>query len=292
MNLLLINPYCTTNNPKRTYPLEPLGLISIATYLNENINQTNEQGKIQNEEIKVAIYDAHLEGPKKSIETKRGYKSGATDKQILDHLRDYKAEIIGITNNYTSQLQDVLDLCKLIKISFPKTKIIIGGAHATIDHKELIKEPNIDYIVIGEGEITFTELINAIIQKKNITEIQGITYKSENNIKLNDKRQLIQNLDSLPIMDRSLINFKEYLYHSPTNYYSTLNIPIGTIITSRGCPFRCVFCSTQKVWENKWRSRSVNNIFEEIVELVKEYGVKEISFQDDQFQMIERIKHL
>ncbi len=276
LKILLINPYLTHKTNERKYPMEPLGLLSLATYLNSRIKKNILEFEIQ-------ILDAQLEGAEKCIKTKRGYRSGLSDAEIENKLKKYNPDIIGITNNYTGHTRDVLDFSKIAKKVCPKIKLILGGAHATIAHEEIIKEKDIDVIVRGEGEETFKEIVLSLKNKTNLKDILSITYKEKNKIKINPKRPLIEDINTLPIPDRSLIPYKKYLEKTSINYFFTMNKPVGTLFTSRGCPFRCIFCSTSKVWTNKWRGRSAENIIEEIEYLKRIYKVKEISFMDDQF---------
>jgi len=264
----------TKNENQRIYPDEPLGLLYLASYANQNIKESGFN-------ISVKIVDCQFEGPEDCIKTDTGYRSGMSDKEIEAMLRLEKPDVVGITNNYTNHTRDVLDFSALVKRVLPKSILILGGAHATIADKDLIKKFYIDIIVRGEGEVTFWEILSNIYKKKNINKVAGITFRNNRKIKINPDRELIQNLDILPIPDRSLIPYRKYL--AKNNYFMTKQSPVGTIFSSRGCPYRCIFCSTNRVWKNKWRGRSAKNVLQEVEYLAKEYGVKEICFMDDQF---------
>lgn len=271
MKILLISPYKTSSENKREYSLEPLGLLSLATYIKSEASN----------EIQIKILDAQIEGKEHCIKTKRGYRSGLEDFEIENVLKEFKPNVVGISNSYTSHTKDVLEITKLVKKTHDCI-LIIGGAHATIAHKEIIKLKEIDLVVRGEGEETFKEVISALNKKSSLDKVKGITFKKNNQIKVNPDRPALD-INTLPIPDRSLINYKKYLERTSETYFYTLNKPVGTIFTSRGCPFRCIFCSTQKVWTNKWRGRNAENVIKEIEYLHNKFGVKEISFMDDQF---------
>lgn len=284
LKILLIVPYVTQQEDKREYPAEPLGLLSLVTYLNREI-----KGKAL--DIQTKILDAELNGPEKSVKTERGYRSGMTDSEISDYLESYNPDLVGISNNYTNLTSDVLELSKIVKKVCPKCCLILGGAHATIDHQNLIKLQEIDAVVRSEGEETFKELVFALYSNSGFEKIDGLTWKRKGVIQVNTDRRLIEDVNTLPIPDRSLIPYEEYLSHPL--YIRTKNNPVATIFSSRGCPFRCVFCSTQRVWRNKWRPRTAEKIIEEIEYLVNIYGVKEIAFVEDQFVgNRERVKKL
>lgn len=287
LKVLLINTYLTRKESERVYPLEPLGLLCLATYLKKEAQSNS----LKNIDIK--IFDAQMEGGDKTIIAERGYRSGIDDLGLIKFVKKYKPDIVGISNNYTTHLNDVLEISKTIKEIIPRCLLFLGGAHATIDHENLIKFKWIDGVVRGEGEITFKEIVFSVYFNKNLSNIKGLTFKKENRIFINKERELIEDINTLPIPDRNFLDYKKYLEKTPQIYFSPMNSPIGTIFTARGCPFNCIFCSTQKVWKNKWRPRSPEKIFDEINYLIKTFGVKEISLEDDQFMFSkERIKNL
>ncbi|MFH2058577.1 MAG: radical SAM protein [Pseudomonadota bacterium] len=276
MRVLLISPYITTKHDTQVLPTEPLGLLYIATYANQEI-----QKKTLN--ISVRILDANLGTEDACIKTERGFRSGMSDQAIEAELLDYKPDIVGVTNNFTTHLEDVLEICCLVKRICPGSLVSIGGAHATIAHKDLVVRPEVDIVVRREGEETFWILLTRYYDGDGLENVQGITYKDQDGfIHVNDERPIIQDIDSLPIPDRSLIQYEKYFSSSVFNIV-TRQKPIGTIFSSRGCPFNCIFCSTHKVWTNRWRGRSPENVLEEIEYLRDTYGIKEIFFEDDQF---------
>ena len=274
MKVLLIFPYVTLRMKGRPYPVEPLGLLSLATFIRKEM-----AGK----DIDIEILDALFEGPDDCLETERGFRVGMRDEQIRDRAIAFAPDLVGIANNYTFNTRDVLDLAALIKATLPKATVILGGAHATIDHENLIRYPDIDIVARGEGEETLKEVILAMADGKDMSGVLGITWKTGEEAHINDDRPLIPDINTLPIPDRGLIPYQSYLEKTSGHYFHTMNSPIGTVFTSRGCPFKCIFCSTQRVWRNKWRPRSAEKMIEEVEYLVNEYGVKEIAFQDDQF---------
>lgn len=298
MKILLLNPYQTKNTSKRTYPLEPIGLLSLATYVRDKITTKYPS-------IKISILDTYFNGPAVCRKNKDGYRSGLTDAEIAELLKEENPDIIGVSNNYTAYLQDSLSLIKLAKKTCPQALTIMGGAHATMDHKTLIADKDIDIVVRGEGEETLREIIYNIYRHKPLNNVAGITYKRSlrayalkrslkseltsspykvgKRIACNLDRALIQNLDEMPIPDRSFIDYPGYLKKTADSFFVPAQKPVGIIFSARGCMYRCIFCSTNKVWANKWRSRSAKNILREINYLKEKYGVREIAFEDDQF---------
>lgn len=277
LKALLLNPYLVTKANTRVHPVEPLGLLYMATYAREEIKKCDYP-------IQVEILDAQLAEGDETILTPRGYRSGLSDEELVYHLKKSAPDIIGLSNNYTAHTQDIIEIARFIRSVLPQCQIVVGGAHATIGHEDMIKEyPELDYVIRGEGEVTFFKLLEALYLEKPCFDVPGLSWRNNGNVVVNAKGPILTELDDLPIPDRSLIPYKRYLDLSKKTYFLTMKSPVGTMFTSRGCMFKCIFCSTQKVWTNQWRTRSAANIVKEIEYLYNEWGVREFCFQDDQF---------
>ena len=157
-------------------------------------------------------------------------------------------------------------------------RIIIGGPHIT-SNPESFSTGEFDYAVLGEGEITFEKLIEALDKKEKLDNVDGIIFKDNNRIIKNKPRIYVSNIDDLPLPQRKLIDdFKDY---NPT-LISARKLPSTQIIASRGCPFHCTFCD-KKVFGNNYRHHSVDRIIKEIKTLIDEFNIKDIRFFDDIF---------
>src|SRR3989344_3461932 len=145
-------------------------------------------------------------------------------------------------------------------------KIILGGTQATLSPKEIIKQKNIDFIICGEGEITFTPLLDALECKKNLKEVNGLIWKDKDKVIINKSQELIKDISILPFPARHLLPMEKY--HSSANLSGkhTLNI-----MTSRGCPFRCAYCSGHLTFGKTHRYNSTENVIGEIKELIIRY---------------------
>lgn len=165
-----------------------------------------------------------------------------------------------------------------VKKAHPHAKIIVGGPHVTIMPKETMEDaPEIDYAVIGEGESAIAELCDAIEGKMKISEVKGIAYRAKDNIHLASPREFIKDLDSIPLPARELLPMERYK-PAPT-YYQKL--PSHVVMTSRGCPYRCVYCS--KISGRLYRHHSISRVLQEVELLINNYNAKEIIFRDDTF---------
>ncbi|MDI6902781.1 MAG: radical SAM protein [Methanocellales archaeon] len=171
-----------------------------------------------------------------------------------------------------------LNTIEEVKKCFPDIKNCLFGTHVSTFPEETLKKDFVDFAVVGEGEITILELANALEKGQSLSKVKGLAYKKDG-IKINSKRPLIEDLDSLPFPARDLLPMERY---KPFFYKK---LPFTTMLTSRGCPFSCIYCSSRVIFNRKWRSRSPENVVEEIEEVVDKFGIKEIFFNDDLFTL-------
>ena len=178
--------------------------------------------------------------------------------------------IIGISV-YTETFANGLKIANTVKGIDSKIITVMGGPHVTFVPNEVLRHSEVDIVVRGEGENTMLELTRHFLDGfGSLNDIRGITYREHSDIITTPDRPFINDLDTLPLPDRSL--FPLALYRDP-----------GTISTGRGCPYRCIFCAAGPVSGYKYRMRSPDNIVAEIAQLQKEYGIKFFSFVDDTF---------
>lgn len=192
--------------------------------------------------------------------------------QLKQKLAKLNSDIIGITA-MTPVMYSALMIARIAKEVCPNTTVVLGGPHATFMDKEILTtEPAVDLIVRGEGEITFAELTKRIINNVGLNTASGITYRHQGQIVQNPNRGYIQNLDDLP--------FPAYKYFSLEKYRLSgkLFLPV---ITSRGCPFQCNFCTTHHILGKQYRIRSPQNIGHELELLKREYDANFFVFYDD-----------
>ncbi|MCW3975979.1 MAG: B12-binding domain-containing radical SAM protein [Candidatus Bathyarchaeota archaeon] len=195
---------------------------------------------------------------------------------VLKWIRQFDPGAIGITT-LTPHFWQVKTLSNMIKQELPNIPLIYGGAHTSILPKQTLRETPADIAVIGEGDTTVVELVDAIEKKKGFNGIKGLMYKDGAKIIFTGARVQIENLDSLPLPARHLLPLYKY---GRKNIF-VRQLPFTTAIASRGCPYNCYFCSSCHVWGRRLRYRSVNNVIEEIHELVDTYRIREIFFHDD-----------
>lgn len=191
-------------------------------------------------------------------------------KEIKQQVEKFNPDIVGIST-MTSKFPMAVRIAEITKSVDPGIKIVIGGHHSSIFGAELLNDKNIDFAVIGEGEITFLELVNRLCEPNpDFSNIDGLIYKSNGHIVTTKPRELVKNLDILPMADRDLMLNE--------NYVSENNL-----IISRGCPFNCNYCGAKVIWKRKVRRRSVQKVVKEVKYLLQRSSSRYISFWDDSF---------
>jgi radical SAM superfamily enzyme YgiQ (UPF0313 family) len=194
-----------------------------------------------------------------------------------EELKNFSPDIIGITA-MTPILSSAAAVAKTTKQILPNAKIVLGGPHITLLAEETMKEiSEIDFGVMGEGEYVMQNLAFALRDGKAL-DFKGIIYRKEGKLVNNGRSDLIQDLDALPFPARHLLPIDRYtkIMGEPKKFV--------TMMTARGCPYNCIFCA-KAMFGRIYRERSVKNVIEEIDQLKKEYGIKEIVFYDDSFTL-------
>lgn len=190
--------------------------------------------------------------------------------QLRDEILRRKPDVLGITC-YSSSMNAVKYICNLVKED-SDIPIIIGGPHVSALPEASLRFSNADYAIFGEGENTLLELIKRIEEKK-ATLVDGLCCRQDSQVIFGGKRGLIEEIDTLPIPDRQLVDLKNYKSHT------------HVIITSRGCPYDCGYCASKVTWTRKVRFRSVDSVIEEIKLLKEKFGAKFIRIVDDIFTL-------
>ena len=192
-------------------------------------------------------------------------------KKVVGSIENFSPDFVGfqiLTSNRVSTYR----LIDYIHKNYPKIKLIVGGIRVTIMYKQLIEKYPFLIAVLGEGEITFIELIKELNKKRpNLNKIDGIGFYEKNSVARTKPRELIKNLDILPFPKHELF------FKNPKRYS-------GCLLTSRGCPFNCSFCCLNPEAKRIVRFRSVKNVVDEIEYMVKKFPqMTEIFIHDDSF---------
>lgn len=237
-------------------------------------------------------YKSHIITPPLGIGYLSSYlKKYGFDVVIIDGLRDNlsckamvkkilaeEPDVVGITC-LTAFYIEVVKLSKILKKQ--GHKVIIGGVHPTFLPLQTLKDSKADFVVCGEGELALLKLLRGKLASNNIPGVYSL--KNINKKTFVTKAKAAANLDKLPFPDWKQIDPRTY----PQAPHGAIakNFPIGIIMTTRGCPYMCSFCASQKFYDRKIRFRSINNVIAEIKYLVKNFGIKEVHFEDDNLTM-------
>jgi radical SAM superfamily enzyme YgiQ (UPF0313 family) len=201
---------------------------------------------------------------------------GMAWEEIARKIKDSKADVFGISSSFTPYFGEALEISRIVKEWNRKKIVVMGGAHVSCDPEGVLRSPLLDYAVMGEGEIRFPLLIEKIEKKdfKEITEMDGIGYRKNGVIKINPLQNFIQDLDFLPHPARELLDLDRYQIRRRR---STM------LITSRGCPHGCAYCSAQLVMGTSFRTRAPEAIIKEMAECQRQHGIEIFDIEDDNF---------
>jgi magnesium-protoporphyrin IX monomethyl ester (oxidative) cyclase len=226
----------------------------------------------------VRIIDALGENPEQLTPNGNLLMRGLTLPEILKSI-PARVDLIGISNLYTFAFPFVSHLAREIKDRFPHTPIVLGGAHVTSLPEVSIADPNVDYIILSEGEQTLLELCEAIAGRKDVSGIDGFGFKLEGEPHINPKTRFIPDLDSIPFPLREMLPMDNYL--KVAEPHGAVRGRWTTMIATRGCPFSCSFCNTPYIWQRKWRARGAANVVDEMEELKRLYAIDDFHFEDE-----------
>lgn len=194
--------------------------------------------------------------------------------EIKDRIKEIKPDVVA-TTALTCTSPDAIKLMEIAKGINPSIITVCGGVHASFMYEEMMSLTDaVDYIVIGEGEVTLVELLEALGSKGDVSEVKGIAYRAQGGARTTERRPFIEDLDGLP-MAWDLLDWEDY------TYFILPGSRLGAISTSRGCEQDCTFCSQQKFWRKKWRARSPQDLVRELEGLNRAYGVDVVLLTDD-----------
>ncbi|MCX7678340.1 MAG: B12-binding domain-containing radical SAM protein [Spirochaetes bacterium] len=241
MNVLLINP----PYPFEESPTPPFGLMSLAAYIREHGH--------------TVTIDDYIVFP-------------YSKKRVEEISRKVKPSVIGATA-VTMNVNRAIAILKDYKDINPDAITVMGGPHVSFDAENILSShPHIDFIVRGEGEITFTELLNSFEHTNDPARILGISYRTNGKICHNDPRPFIDDINVLPFPARDLVAL---------NRYKALGFPIN-MVTARGCPHKCIFCVGSRMVGRKVRYFHIDRVVEEF-EMLSKLGFSQINIVDDLF---------
>lgn len=242
-----------------------------------------------------------------AVPVSKGYDVRLIDQRLssafeaeLDDAVGPETVIFGLTAITGQQIKYALAVSRLLKKKYPLVPVCWGGVHATLVPDQTAAHPLVDFAVVGDGDLVFCELFERLRDSRPVDDLRGIVYKTEGGdvksnagrielkelteggsyavLRRNGAADVIKDLDKLPELPYHLLEMDRY-----NVFFTESNLKSATLNTSRGCPFRCKFCSDPVLNEGRWRGFSAARVLEKIERLRSEHGVRMVYFQDDYF---------
>ena len=242
-----------------------------------------------------------------AVPVSKGYDVKIIDQRVTDAFEQELDEavgpettLIGLTAITGQQIKYALNVTRVVKQKYPNIPLVWGGVHATLVPEQTAAHPLVDYCVVGDGDLVFCELFERLRDGKSVEDLRGLVYKTnigdvKSNVghleirsvasgdsyavvRMNGTADVIRDLDSLPELPYHLLPLDKYKVFFTEDGRKSANIN-----TSRGCPFRCKFCSDPALNEGRWRGFSAERVLEKVDYLYREHDVRMIYFQDDYF---------
>ncbi|MBF0318144.1 MAG: radical SAM protein, partial [Nitrospirae bacterium] len=270
-------------------PYFPLGLGYVAAVLNQcGFNACIYHAETPHPGENTALTDADIGFDFRSRSYRR-YRQNLQDndhyiwREVAQTLRSFKPDVVGISV-LSVETASAFKLSRLTKDYNERCVVVWGGVHPSFLPDDCLKNTEVDFVVRGEGEYAMLELCQLLRQGMPVTpsalsEIHGLSFKDNGRVIHNPARPAIASLDDIPFPDRQNV-----LYRETIDFKS-----LGSMIVSRGCPFRCTFCSSRNFWDKKVRLRSPENVIREITFLQNTYGTRHIMFWDDSFTINRKV---
>lgn len=209
---------------------------------------------------------------------------GLGDEELISRIRGFAPDLIGVSSLFTVQRLNAHHMCRLAKLAMPNAVVVMGGKNPTALPMLTLQDKNVDFIIRGEGERPLIELIKILSQDGNVEDLKkvdGIAFRHKGLPYVSPKTDFMESeeLDRIGPPARHLLEMEKY-FSAGVAHGGVVGRYVS-IITSRGCPAECTFCSAHGSMGYKFRQRSVENVLAEIDHLVEQYGIEEILFEDD-----------
>lgn len=239
--------------------------------------------KLEQQGHEVVIYDASL-GP--IVKTGKVFRYGDSDNQVRDFLSTGKFDIVGITCSFNARWKFVSKIAQQVKLLSANTSVVVGGLFPTYEWEYCLNSCDaVDFVMLGEAELSFVDVINNLASGYDINDscksIGGVAWKVKDKLFCNPKVEFNNNLDELPFPAWHLADLDKY-FQVQKNIFE-LPAPCLPVLSSRGCPNHCTFCNMYITHGRRWRSRSAENVLDEIEYLITQFGIRNLYFIDDNF---------
>jgi anaerobic magnesium-protoporphyrin IX monomethyl ester cyclase len=237
---------------------------------------------VRNAGYEVACLDMVVEAPfQETVINGTVSRLGLTYDQTMEKIAAWKPDVVGLSCIFSNQWPATRELAKRIKAADSDVIVVAGGGHPTFLSQLCMEDAPLDFIIRGEGEEGFVELLNRIRKSRPLDDVDGLVYRDGDFIRANPKVNLIEDLDSIAFPAHDLLDLERYFKIALPMGYSMMSPRNVPIVTSRGCPCHCTFCSSTYLWGKQYRTRSASNVLQELDWLVDKFRIEEIKVQDD-----------
>jgi len=270
VRILLVQPPYDLQEDDERQVMPPLGLAFVAAVLEQHGHE-------------VRILDCIAEGYERITPQPDGrFRHGLGDDAIDAILADYKPALVGVSCLFSAQAPAAHHVCERVKQIVPGAFTIMGGAHPSAVPDRVCDDSNVDAVCIGEGELTLVRLVESLARGCfPPPDARGLAFRRGGRTFLGPPADRVSDLDTLPMPARHLLPMKTYFERRAPHGGYVQRHPCTNLITSRGCPARCCFCSIHTIWGRKFRAHSPARVIAELEHLIETYGVREVQFEDD-----------
>lgn len=242
--------------------------------------------------LNLAYIAAVLEASSHEVRVLDAFIKDLSPEEVEHEIRNFMPEVLGLTVS-SMTLREDMAVARLAKTVRKDIVVVAGGPHPTVMPGELLlKEPCIDYVVKGEGEMVMQALLRDLEEGRPISERPGLAYRQGEGQVVEGPLEAVKDLDALPHPARHLLDPDDY--KKPPSWFGMgKGDRIQTILASRGCPYECIFCSLTPISQRKWRTRDVSDVAAEVEEVLHKYSTYNFIFIDPEFTLnSERVEAL
>jgi len=250
--VLLVKP---RQNIKPYSMLPPLGIMYLASYLRQQLS-----------DIEFRIVDQTIEK--------------VTFADLTHLMQTWRPNLVGISA-LSAETRGLHKTAEIAKGLDPQTVVVAGGPHPSAYPERVMADANFDYVVQGEGELTFRDLVDALRKHASIDAIDGLVFRRDGQLTINPRVRYIEDLDAMPYPAWDLVAMRKYKYYTRMSHTGSRDYM--AVFTSRACPYHCLYC--HNMFGKGFRPRSPENVFGEIRELYQKYRVREFEIIDDIFNL-------
>ncbi|MBN2054859.1 radical SAM protein [bacterium] len=280
MKILLVRPPFTRLRKFGQSPVFPLGLGWIAAVLSHRGHQAmiyypeNPSGEEQQYEVhKESVFENRSAAHSRYLDALNN-DSLPVWREIREQIGAYAPDVLGISL-LSTEVGAALKVSRIAKALSPEMLVVWGGVHPSFETESSLAFPEVDLVVRGEGEFTMLDICDRLEHGQRLDDVAGISLRCGTRVRHNPDRPLLDDLDTLPPPSRDLV-LQEHTFSKEA---------LGGVITSRGCPWRCSFCSSRSFWRNTVRFRSPRAVADEIEALKRDKDIRSVTIWDDAFSL-------